>query len=118
MTRIDVGKGASDSVRSKARVVPLWSGVGVLTATADLPFKVGRGVICKLAEARVEGAVALALMTPSELDLVDCNVASIPSYLGCLSHWDRLHDDGVLLGVGVHHLGFTPRFAGRVHQGC
>ena len=104
VTRVDISKGACDSVCGKARVVPLWSGVGVLTATADLPFKVGRGVVCKLAEARVECAVALTLVTPSELDLVDCNVASIPSYLGCLSHWDRLHDDGVLLGVGVHHL--------------
>ena len=118
VARVDVGKGPGDPVRGKARVVPLRSGVGVLTATADLPFKVGRGVVCKLAEARVKGAVAFALVTPSELDLVDCNVAAVPSYLGRLSHWDRLHDDGVLLGVGVHHLGFTPRFAGGVHQGC
>ena len=118
VTRVDEGKGPSDSVRSKAGVVPLRSRVGILTATADLPGKVGRGVVCKLAEARVEGAVALALVTSSELDLVDGNVAAVPSHLGGLSHWDCLHDDGVLLGVGVHHLGFTPRFTGGVHQGC
>ena len=118
VTRINVGKGTSDSVGSKARVVPLGSGVGILTATANLPGKVGRGVVCKLAEARVEGAVALALVTPSELDLVDGNVAAVSSHLGRFSHWDCLHDDGVLLGVGVHHLGFTPRFTSGVHQGC
>ena len=118
VTRVDVGKGPGDPVRGKARVVPLRSRVGVLTATADLPGKVGRGVVGKLAEARVEGAVALALVTSSELDLVDGDVAAVPSHLGRLSHWDCLHDDGVLLGVGVHHLGFAPRFTGGVHQGC
>ena len=36
VTRVDVSKGASDSVCGKARVVPLWARVGVLAATTNL----------------------------------------------------------------------------------
>ena len=49
--------------------------------------------------------MALALVTSSELDLVDGDVAAVPPDLGRLRHGDRLHDDRVLLGVGEHHFG-------------
>ena len=118
MTGVDVGEGAGDPVGGEAGVIPLRTCVRVLAAAANFPGEVGRRVVGELAEAGVEGAVALALVTSTELDLVDGNVAAVAPDLGGLGHGDRLHDDGVLLGVGVHHLGLLPGFAGGVHQCC
>ena len=41
VTRVDVGKGTSHPVGGEAGVVPLGSSVGILTATTNLPGKVG-----------------------------------------------------------------------------
>ena len=45
--------------------------------------------------------MALALVASSELDLVDGDVAAVPPDMRRLRHGDRLHDDRVLLGVGL-----------------